>query len=99
VYFSVASFVQKLAIAFVLWGVGFALEKAGYVAEAEQSTSAIVAIRALMSWAPAALVATSTVFALLSSMTREKHAALLKALDLKKAGEEYDIEPIKNLVA
>jgi Na+/melibiose symporter-like transporter len=99
VYFSAASFIQKLAIAFVLWGSGFILEKAGYVAGTEQSASAIVAIRALMSWAPAVLIAASTVFALLNSMTREKHAALLKALDAKKAGEEYDIEPIKNLLA
>jgi GPH family glycoside/pentoside/hexuronide:cation symporter len=98
VYFSVASFVQKLAIAFVLWGVGFVLEKAGYVAGAEQSASAITAIRALISWTPVALIATSIVFALLNSMTREKHATLLKALDSKKAGEEYDIEPIRNLV-
>ncbi len=99
VYFSVASFVQKLAIAFVLWGSGFVLEKVGYVAGAKQSASAITAIRALMSWVPAALIATSTVFALLNSMTREKHVALLKALNSKKAGEEYNIEPIKNLVA
>jgi GPH family glycoside/pentoside/hexuronide:cation symporter len=99
VYFSIASFFQKLAIAFVLWGSGFVLEKAGYVAGTEQSGSTIVAIRALMSWAPAALVAISTVFALLNSMTREKHAALLKVLDSKKAGEAYDVEPIRNLVA
>jgi sugar (glycoside-pentoside-hexuronide) transporter len=98
VYFSVASFVQKLAIAFVLWGSGFVLERAGYVAGAEQGSSAIVAVRALMSWTPAALIAISAVFALLNPMTREKHAALLEALASKKAGEEYDTEPIRDLV-
>ncbi len=99
VYFSVASFIQKLVIAFVLWGSGVILEEAGYLAGAEQSASAIVAIRALISWVPAALMAASIVFALLNPMTKEKHAALLKVLAAKKAGEEYDIGPIKNLVA
>ena len=98
VYFSVASFIQKLAIAFVLWGSGFLLEKAGYVAGVEQGASAIVAIKTLMSWVPAVLIAISAVFALFNPMTREKHAALLKALNSKKEGEEYDMEPIKNLV-
>jgi GPH family glycoside/pentoside/hexuronide:cation symporter len=99
VYFSVASFVQKIAIAFALWGSGVILERAGYVAGAEQTPSAIVAIKVLMSWAPAGMIAASIVFALLNSMTREKHAALLRALELKKAGKEYDVEPIRNLVS
>jgi Na+/melibiose symporter-like transporter len=91
--------VQKIAIALALWGSGVILERAGYVAGAEQTPSAIVAIKALMSWAPAGMIATSIVFALLNSMTREKHAALLQALELKKAGEEYDVEPIRNMVS
>jgi len=98
VYFSVASFIQKLAIALVLWGSGIILEQAGYVANAVQSDAAITAIKALISWIPAALIAASIIFALFSTMTKEKHAALLRALDLKKAGKEYDIEPIRDLV-
>ncbi len=98
-YFSVASFVQKIAIAFVLWGSGVVLERAGYVAGAEQGITAIMAIKALVSWTPAVMIATSIIFALLNSMTKEKHAALLEAIELKKAGEEYDIKPIRDLVS
>ena len=98
VYYSAASFVQKVAVALVLWSIGFALDKAGYVAGAEQSASSLTAIRFLVSWALAVLVGLGIVFAPINPMTREKHAALLEALRRKKAGEVYDIEPIRDPV-
>jgi Na+/melibiose symporter-like transporter len=51
-----------------------------------------------MSLAPAVLIVISIVCAFLNPMTREKHAALLRIIELKKAGKEYDIEPIKDLL-
>jgi sugar (glycoside-pentoside-hexuronide) transporter len=98
VYFSVASFVQKIGIAFILWGTGALLEWSGYVPKAEQNAVTILAIRSLISWIPAVLIAISTVFALLNTMTKEKHALLRKAIASKKAGETCDIESIKGLV-
>ena len=98
VYYSAASFVQKVAIALVLWSTGVILERSGYIAGVEQSASSLTAIRALVSWAPALLIALAIIFALVNPMTREKHAALLEALRLKKAGQPYDIEPIRDLV-
>lgn len=98
VYFSISSFTQKLAIGFVLWSSGFIMDNTGYIAGAVQNVSAINGIRALMSLAPAVLIVISIVCAFLNPMTREKHAALLRIIELKKAGKEYDIEPIKDLL-
>ena len=98
VYFSLASFTQKIAIAFVLWSGGFILERAGYVAGGEQSVTALTAIRTLVSWAPASLMVVSLIFAFFNPMTREKHAALVNAIELKKAGKEYDLAQFKDLI-
>jgi GPH family glycoside/pentoside/hexuronide:cation symporter len=98
IYFSLASFAQKIAIAFALWGGGFILERAGYVAGGEQSVTALTAIRTLVSWAPAGLMVVSLICAFFNPMTREKHAALVKAIELKKAGKEYDLAQFKDLI-
>jgi len=97
VYFAATDFVNKVSKSLGAFLVGILLNAARYVPEAPPE-SAIVMIRVLTSFAPAAAALSLVWFGYLNPMTREKHEALKKAIESKKAGKEYDAGSIKGIV-
>jgi hypothetical protein len=55
-------------------------------------------IRVLTSFAPAAFALLLILFGFLNPMTKAKHEALKRAIELKNAGKEYDPESIEGIV-
>ncbi len=97
VYFAVTDFVNKVVMSLGGFLVGVLLDMTGYIPEAPPESS-ITTIRILTSFVPAAFALLLVLFGFLNPMTKAKHEALKKAIELKKAGKEYDAESIKGIV-
>ncbi len=98
VYFGSAFFVQKVAAAFMIWGVGLGLSHVGYVPDVPQTDTALAGIRGLYGVGSAAAFFASLVFCFFMPMTRKNHAALRECLRRKNAGEIYDTKAIEELI-
>jgi GPH family glycoside/pentoside/hexuronide:cation symporter len=93
------SFAQKVGTALATVVIGFILSKVGYLANAvEQTESAISGIKALYTWMPAIVILVSIICVVLYPLTQKKHAAILKALEQRKKGEEYDTSEFNDLI-
>ena len=97
VYFAVSDFINKIFMALGGFLVGLLLQVAGYIPEAPPESS-INMIRGLTSFAPAIFALLLILFGYMNPMTKAKHDALRIAIDLKKAGEEYDTESIEGII-
>ena len=73
------------------------LDMTGYMPDAPPEAS-ITMIRVLTSFVPAAFALLLILFGFLNPMTKAKHEALKKAIELKKAGKEYDVKSIERIV-
>ena len=78
--FAMSSFFQKLAKALGGAGVAAVLALAGYVANAEQTSASLDAIRGLMTLAPAAIMVVMIAAALAYPLSRQAHAELVAEL-------------------
>ncbi len=97
-YTGITTFVQKAAGALTLWIDGLILSWVGYRADVPQTKTALTGIRLLFAWGPALLLVLSIVLCYFLPMTKEKHAALLEAIRLKKEGETFDENTIEGLI-
>jgi GPH family glycoside/pentoside/hexuronide:cation symporter len=97
IYFAVTDFINKVVMSLGAFLVGLLLDATGYIPDAPPESS-ITMIRVLTSFAPAAFALLLIVFGILSPMTKTKHEALKKAIELKKAGQEFDAESIEGIV-
>ena len=97
-YFGVATFVQKMGSAFALLILGQALLWIGYVPKVEQSASTLLGLRIMFGPILAALILASIIAAYFFPMTRERHKALLEAIEAKRAGEAWDETGFKELL-
>ena len=96
-YFAVTDFINKIVMSMGAFLVGVLLDVTGYIPEAPPEAS-ITMIRVLTSFVPAVFALLLFVFGFLNPMTKAKHEALKKAIELKKAGKEYDAESIEGIV-
>ena len=97
VYFAVTDFINKVVMSLGAFLVGVLLDVTGYIPEAPPEAS-VTMIRVLTSFIPAAFALLLVFFGFLNPMTKTKHEALKKAIELKNAGKEYDIESIDGIV-
>jgi sugar (glycoside-pentoside-hexuronide) transporter len=97
VYFATTDFINKITKALGAFLVGVLLNVTGYVPIVPPEAS-ITMIRMLTSIGPAIFVMLMVVCGFLNPMTKKKHEALLKAIELKKAGKEYDMDSISGVV-
>ncbi|MBN1636978.1 MAG: MFS transporter [Deltaproteobacteria bacterium] len=97
-YFGVISFSRKISVAIALWLVGIFLSRIGYVPDAQQTDSAIFGIRILYAEGTAVFLFISIILAYLLPMNKQKHQALREAIELKKAGQQWDAEAIKDIL-
>ncbi len=97
VYFAVTDFVNKVVMSLGGFLVGVLLDVTGYIPKAPPESS-ITTIRVLTSFVPAAFALLLVLFGFLNPMTKAKHEALKKAIELKKAGKEYDAESVQGIV-
>lgn len=96
-YFAVTDFINKIVMSMGAFLVGVLLDVTGYIPEAPHEAS-ITMIRVLTSFVPAVFALLLFVFGFLNPMTKAKHEALKKAIELKKAGKEYNAESIEGIV-
>jgi Na+/melibiose symporter-like transporter len=97
-YFGTAFFVQKIVAAMVPLVIGIVLKRVGYVPDVPQTETALTGIRALYCWGSGAAFLVSIVFCHLVPITRDRHAALVEAMRLRREGKPYSIEGIEDLL-
>ena len=93
-YYGVATFVQQLALALVLWAVSAGLTWSGYVSgegAGAQPDGALLGIRLLTGLGTALCCVLTLVFTYKMPMTAARHAALRAAIEAKARGEEVDL--------
>lgn len=78
--YSFSSFFQKLAKSVGGTAVAAVLSLAGYVAHQAQSEQSLEAIRAMMSWGPASVMAVAMVAALLYPLSRTDHERMVQEI-------------------
>jgi Na+/melibiose symporter-like transporter len=98
IYVGVNWFTRKFSVALMLWIVGILLSWVGYVPDTVQTENAICGIRLIYAEGTALFLLISIVLAALMPMTRKGHEALKEAIRLKKAGEKWDEDSIKDLL-
>lgn len=98
-YYALASFLQKLgaAIAFAISGI--IITSIGYSPELiEQSAETLFGFKVLLTGSAIVFLGISILFLILSPMTRERHAALIEAIKLKKENKSYSTEAFDKLL-
>jgi GPH family glycoside/pentoside/hexuronide:cation symporter len=97
-YYGASMFILKMGSALSLLLVSQYLGWIGYEPNAVQTSSVILALRLMQGVIWGAVIMTGVIIACFMPMTRERHKALLKAIEAKKAGEPWDEESIKELM-
>jgi Na+/melibiose symporter-like transporter len=97
-YVGVNMFVRKFMVALVLWLVGITLSAIGYVPDQVQSDQTLFGIRLLYAEGTAFFLLVSAALAYYMPMTRDRHAALRAAIELKREGKAWDETAIKPLL-
>ena len=97
VYYAVTDFINKVVMSLGAFLVGILLNATEYIPEMPPESS-ITMIRVLTSFVPAVFALLLVYFGFKNPMTKIKHEALKKAIELKNAGEEYDAESIEGIV-
>lgn len=93
------SFAQKVGTAGSTLIIGLILQYVKYDgAAAQQSATAVDGLISLFTWIPAIFIALSVLSVCLYPITRKRYDALMKALELKKAGKEYTTDGFKELL-
>ncbi|MCL1896553.1 MAG: glycoside-pentoside-hexuronide (GPH):cation symporter [Clostridiales bacterium] len=99
IFTSFMSFAQKCGSALAMLISGLALEYVGYDGTAEvQTDTAISGLGSLLTWVSGIFVLLSIIFIIIYPLTKDRFAALTKALEAKKAGQEYSTEGFEKLL-
>jgi Na+/melibiose symporter-like transporter len=97
-YYGVVTFVQKMGSALALLILGQVLERIGYVPNAVQSARVLLGLRIMFGPVLAGLIVASVIIAYFLPMTRERHKALLEAIESKRSGAAWDETGFKELL-
>jgi GPH family glycoside/pentoside/hexuronide:cation symporter len=97
-YYGVATFVLKIGSAFALLLIGQILNWIGYVPNAAQPPAVLMGLRIMFGPLLAGLIAISVIVAYFMPMTRERHKALLEAIEAKRAGNAWDDDGFRELL-
>lgn len=93
------SFAQKVGTAGSTLLIGLVLQYVKYDGTAAtQTAQAVDGLIGLFTWIPAIFIALSVLSVCLYPITQKKYDALLKALELKKAGKEYSTDGFEDLL-
>jgi Na+/melibiose symporter-like transporter len=80
-YYGIVQFIQKCSAGLVVMGGGVVLTGIGYVPDAGQTQSALLGIRLTYCVGVALLLGVSIAAAIRYPLTRERHTALLEAIE------------------
>ncbi len=94
-YYGVIAFGQTAMAALVVWLAGLVLDLAGYRPDVVQTESAMWGIRLLMSVGAAVWLVPGAVFCWLMPLTKRRHAAVLRAIEARKAGEPWETDEVR----
>ena len=94
-YYGVIAFAQTATAALVVWLAGLVLDLAGYRPDVEQTETAMWGIRLLMSVGAAVWLVPGAVFCWLMPLTKRRHAAVLAAIEARKAGEPWETDEVR----
>ena len=97
-YYGVAIFILKIGSAFALLIVGYVLERIGYVPDATQTPAVLLGLRIMFGPLVAGLLTISIILAYFLPMTRDRHRALLAAIQAKKVGEGWSEAGFRELL-
>ena len=97
-YWGVLNLMLKFGFAFSLILVSQYLDIIGYVPNVEQSSTVLWALRWMQGPIYNGIMLISVVFAFFMPMTQARYNALLKAIEAKKAGQQWDEVAIAKLV-
>lgn len=93
------SFAQKVGTAGSTMLIGLILQYVKYDGTAaEQTSTAVNGLISLYTWIPAVFIVISVLSVCIYPITKKRYDALVKALELKKAGKEYSTEGFKELL-
>ncbi len=99
IFYGMASMMQQVGASLSIAVLGFVLTAIGYDGVAEtQSTATLENIRYIYAGGVLLFLVLSIIVNFLNPMTKEKHAALNRAIQLKKEGKEYDITDFKSVL-
>ena len=94
-YYGVIAFAQTAMAALVVWLAGLVLDLAGYRPDVAQTETAMWSIRLLMSVGAAVWLVPGAVFCWLMPLTKRRHAAVLRAIEARKAGEPWETDEVR----
>ena len=94
-YYGVIAFAQTATAALVVWMAGLVLDSVGYKADVEQTATAMWGIRLLMSVGAAIWLVPGAIFCALMPLTKKRHAAVLRAIEARKAGEPWESADVR----
>ena len=91
IYYGVVTFIQKGGSALVLWIAGILLETVGYNSElGSQTPRTLEGIRYILFGGIVLLSTVGMFLVFYFPLTREKHRAILEAIEIKKRGGAVD---------
>jgi len=94
-YYGVVAFAQTATAALMVWLAGAVLSWVGYEPDVDQTSTALWGIRLLMSVGAAVWLVPGAIFCALMPLTRRRHAAVLAAIEARKAGREWETEDVR----
>jgi len=97
VFYACATLIQKVFTALAMLIAGFMLERIGYSGMETATAETISGIKYLFAYGSGIPLALSALVVLLTPMTRARHAALTKAINLKRQGKPYSVDGFKEL--
>lgn len=97
-YYGLIAFMQKALTALTMLATGTALNIIGYVPNVEQTAETLEGMKILIGVGGFVFLALSVIVAYFNPMSREKHAALTEAIELKKAGKNCSTQGFEDLL-
>lgn len=97
-YYGLIAFVQKALTAFTMLVSGMVLTGLGYIPNQAQSIETLNGMKIWIAVGGGIFLVLSMVVASLNPMTRERHSALLNAIEAKKEGKEYSTDGFSELL-
>jgi glycoside/pentoside/hexuronide:cation symporter, GPH family len=92
-FYSLVTLAQKVASSIAIPLVLLVLEATGYAPNvAQQSSTALMGIRLVVGPAPALLLCTGIVFAVVYPLSRESHSRIVKELEERRANAKKGAE-------
>ena len=100
IYYGVVTFIQKGGSALILWIAGILLETVGYNSElVSQTPRTLEGIRQILFGGIVLLLTVGMFLVFFFPLTREKHRAILEAIEIKKRGGTVDESSFRDCIS